>query len=518
MTISPVSGLQSATKIVSPTAGQGNYTTIQAAITAASSGETILIKPGTYTESVTLKAGVNLSALESESNGVVNNVIINGKCTFTAAGNVSITGLTLQTNSDFALAVTGSAASVVGLFNCFINASNNTAISFTSSSANARINIYDCQADLGTTGITYFSHSSAGTILIRYSTLNNSGGSSTASTNSGTGGVQFFASQISAPFTTSSTSTFNGFFSNFNTTAQNVTAITHNSTGSGEIRASQLVTGTASAISIGAGATLVLTGASVINSSNASAIAGTGTLTYGVIDFLTSTTIASGLTLNFVQPFKIVVQTFTSTGTYTPTVGMMQCTIELVGGGGGGGGTTTCGAGSGSAGGGGGAGGYARLITTAAIIGTSQTVTIGSAGTAGAVGAGTGGTGGTTSVGAIISATGGVGGTGGGTSTVVSFTPGGAGGTGSSGDFNLSGSTGYMGITATAGTQVIGGSGGNSFFSGTACGQNTGTGAGGNGLNYGGGGIGGRTVTSGAQQTGGVGAAGLVVITEYVLT
>ena len=41
--------------IVNPTAGLGNYTTIQAAITAASAGDTIFIMPAVYTENLTLK-------------------------------------------------------------------------------------------------------------------------------------------------------------------------------------------------------------------------------------------------------------------------------------------------------------------------------------------------------------------------------------------------------------------------------------------------------------------------------
>ena len=45
--------------IVAPTIAEGaGYTTIAAALTAASSGNTIFIKPGTYTENLTLKAGV----------------------------------------------------------------------------------------------------------------------------------------------------------------------------------------------------------------------------------------------------------------------------------------------------------------------------------------------------------------------------------------------------------------------------------------------------------------------------
>ena len=98
--------------------------------------------------------------------------------------------------------------------------------------------------------------------------------------------------------------------------------------------------------------------------------------------------------------FRISIQTITSSGTYTPTAGMIYCIIEVVGGGGGGGGCGNAASSQVSGGSGGGGGGYAKGSFSAATIGVSQSVTIGAAGVAGAVGAGAGGNGGTTSVGA----------------------------------------------------------------------------------------------------------------------
>src|ERR1700676_4205216 len=86
--------------IVDPTLGSGNYTTIGSALTASVSGQTIFIRPGTYTENLTLKAGVNLTAFGSDSslNGTAT-VIINGTCTLSTAGTVTISSIQLQTNS-----------------------------------------------------------------------------------------------------------------------------------------------------------------------------------------------------------------------------------------------------------------------------------------------------------------------------------------------------------------------------------------------------------------------------------
>lgn len=101
-------------------------------------------------------------------------------------------------------------------------------------------------------------------------------------------------------------------------------------------------------------------------------------------------------------------QTFTANGTYTPIAGMGTVIFEAQASGGAGGGTAATGVGQSACGSGGGAGGYGRGRFTAAAVGASQPVTIGSAvvGTSGANGS----NGLTTSVGALISAPGGGGG------------------------------------------------------------------------------------------------------------
>jgi len=104
---------------------------------------------------------------------------------------------------------------------------------------------------------------------------------------------------------------------------------------------------------------------------------------------------------------SIVSQTFTASGTYTPTSGMTFCIVEAVGGGAGGGGVV-CDAAYALWAGGGGAGGYSRKVTTAALVGASQVVTIGAGGAGGAFGAGSNG--GDTSLGSICIAKGGSGG------------------------------------------------------------------------------------------------------------
>lgn len=287
MSISPVSALQAASIIVDPTVGHGNYTTITNATAAASSGQTILIKPGTYTENPALKAGVNYVAWSCDA--YTPNVTINGKCTFSSAGTVSINGINLKTNSDYAIEVTGSAASVVNLINCRINCFNNTGIHFTSSNSASSINVLYSDLDINTTGISAFVHASAGTLLFQHSGSGNAGASVTPSTiSSGQIGINFCA--VSFPITTSGSVLFASSY-NFYLTGQDVTALTHGATGAAASNFDQWSSGSASAISVGTGATFHLAQATV-SSSNTNAITGLGTLMAGIITFTgTSSTI-----------------------------------------------------------------------------------------------------------------------------------------------------------------------------------------------------------------------------------
>lgn len=206
----------------------------------------------------------------------------------------------------------------------------------------------------------------------------------------------------------------------------------------------------------------------------------------------------------------VAIQRFEAAGaaTYTPSAGLRYAKIECVGGGGGGGGAN--GTASNSAGGGGGGGGaYSMLIADAATIGASQSISIG-AGGAGTTGAG--GTGGDTNVGALCVAKGGIGG------SAASSSPanGGAGGNPATGTgtVKFAGNGGAPGFGNSNFTAAIGGVGGGSVFGGGAYATSN-TGAGPSGRSCGGGG-GGGAVYGATSVNGGAGAAGCVIITEYL--
>lgn len=222
---------------------------------------------------------------------------------------------------------------------------------------------------------------------------------------------------------------------------------------------------------------------------------------------------------------QINTQVFTSSGTYTPTAGMKYCIVECVGGGGGGGGANGNNNGC-AAGGGGGAGGYCRKFLSAASVGVSQVVTIGSAGSGGV--SNTNGTaGGNTTFGSILTANGGSGGSGATASSGNGGTAraGGAGGTATGGDVNSRGNAGSSGwgllfVTTVQGEVVMGGAGAPSVFGGSAVSVFAVSGPnnfnGNAGLTYGAGGGGGITEKTTSTANGGAGFAGICIVTEFI--
>jgi hypothetical protein len=232
---------------------------------------------------------------------------------------------------------------------------------------------------------------------------------------------------------------------------------------------------------------------------------------------------------------SINIQTFTASGTYTPTANMKYCIVEGIGGGGGGGGAGDSSASSVTmtASGGGGSGGYVKAILTAAQVGASAAIVIG-AGGAGGTATSNGTNGGITTftnfaTGVVFSAGGGLGGVGYAADQAI-FAAGGMGGTNS-----LFAFTGFQ-ISGTPGSNAIGinntynghffcsgGNGGNSFFGGAglAGGVKVASGASGSlagtaGIVNSGSGGGGSATIFHAAVAGAAGADGFVTITEYI--
>src|SRR5580692_6093245 len=136
------------------------HTSIASAIASASAGDDVFIKPGTYTENVTLKTGVNLVGFKGDD--VTGHAIILGTCTYSGGGSVSLSNLELKTNSASALTFSGSTLGTVYLNECFINALNNTAINFSNSNGSSVLNLNYCTATIGATTNGLFAMSCPG--------------------------------------------------------------------------------------------------------------------------------------------------------------------------------------------------------------------------------------------------------------------------------------------------------------------------------------------------------------------
>jgi len=251
--------------------GNSDFTTIQAAITAASSGQTVFVSPGTYTENLTLKAGVNITAFECDSR--TPNVTIIGKMTATFTGTVTITGIRFQTNSDFIVTCSGAQVTNLNLHYCYINCTNNTAIQMTA--ASSTITIKFTQGNLTTTGIAYHTMT-GGVINYYYCELGNDGASTTVSTNSA-GQVYVRWCIVFSVFTTTSTGSLNVTHSLFDTS--NTTTFTFAGTGGGSVVNSIASSGSASTISVGTGVSINITNNS-LSSSNTNVLTGAGTIVF----------------------------------------------------------------------------------------------------------------------------------------------------------------------------------------------------------------------------------------------
>jgi hypothetical protein len=544
--------------------GHGDFTTISSAITAAVSGETIFIRPGTYTENPTLKAGVNLSAFPSDGAAsgqgatVVPNVIILGTTTINISGSVSLAGIQFQTNGANAISNSGSNAANVIFTDCSIYANNATGMNLTGSATDWTFNTCTFNSSSTNSLFTVYGNIDFENCIFG---LSSSASASTVST----GNISLNGCDSNGLFlTTSSTGTVTSTGSYL--ACGGNTFLTTAGTGTSAIYSSLISSTTASALSAGSGTTIQCFN-STISSSNTNAVTGAGTFQYGGVVFsstsatintttqtpipwsipqggtavssfningpvISNTTTAGALrsvTLANQQllvgntsaaptakAFSVNIQTFTSSGTYTPSTGLLYCIIECVGSGGGGAGCTST-TSDNYAGGAGGGGAYSRKFASSSTIGSSQTVTIGAAGSGGAAGNNNGTNGNAVSVGVICTANGG---SGGGYGAAGGQSPtAGAGGTAGTGDFSVPGQPGSINDGLGFGGEAVTSVGGASGLGFGYCVAQTGTFTstpGSAGGNYGAGGGGGAAFGANTAA-GGNGAKGIVIITEYII-
>lgn len=279
-----------------------NYTTIAsayAAALAAGAPQTVFVQDGTYTENITLSPRIDIVSFNADAYNP--NVTIIGKLAASFTGSCSITGIKLQTNSDYLANITGSSATIVNLINCNINPSNNAAFHLTSTNSSASMNCYDCVGDLsGSNAFFDSSNAYVGTLLFDNCEFTNSAASGTGSQIGG-GSIKIYDSIFTFPISTVSFGSLLAANSLFDCSAINLTALTINGSGNGICYSCQFLAGSATAVT--GSATFSLTH-SVINSSNTNAIAGGGTLKYAFLAFTGS---SSGVSTTTVTPLATLI-------------------------------------------------------------------------------------------------------------------------------------------------------------------------------------------------------------------
>lgn len=288
-----------------PNAAYGLYSTIQSAIDAAAVGQTILINPGTYTENLNLKAGVNLAAYGNS--GFTPTVRIIGKISYNQDGFVTLSGIGLQTNGNYCLSVTGSAVSRVYLTACNITAEDFAAIEMTTTGVGSSIRIVDSWCRTNAVATNFFVCTGVGGLTFWNVNVIDGGATaqSTPSTFASTGQLLVKYSIIRFPITTSGTGRISGTCSEFNTFATNSIPLVVNATGAGGtlgnyVRGCIFLSGNTSALSVGSGATLNMEGNSVITTSS-TPFTGTGTINQSGTSYSNSTPVTSSTTVTLAR-------------------------------------------------------------------------------------------------------------------------------------------------------------------------------------------------------------------------
>lgn len=276
--------------VVSADATQGTHTTIAAAITSASSGDTIWVRDGTYIENLTLKAGVSIIG---ESISAVN---IKGNHSFTLAGTAFFENLTLTSNAGTILtANTGGGPSAINCNNViFIGADGNC---WSITNASSSIIAVNCQYGCNSTFTLFVV--SAGQILMdgmisiqaANSTL-----SSTASTANSGGVIEIRNSYLTNPLTITAAleAILDGTM--FENSHQGATALT---VAGATVMSSNCTYNSGSASSINISSGILNSYNDVVSSSNTNAVTGAGTInifdpSYSGSSHLVNTTTTTG--------------------------------------------------------------------------------------------------------------------------------------------------------------------------------------------------------------------------------
>jgi hypothetical protein len=298
--------------IVSATEGQGTHTTIASALTSASAGDTIFIRTGSYSENITLKAGVDLCSFSSED--YTANVTIIGAVTATFTGTVSISGIRFQDNAATEIVTaSGSQQTNLNFSNCYFITPTKSALNITNSNASSVFNVHKCLINnTGSGGLNNYAKSGASVLNLYRCILTGSNGTNN-SCSGGSANLYHCIANVRFNSSTGNSSQNNLFFCSC--AAGNNSVFTSNSTGgaSSNVIYSRITTGAGVSVTIGTGASANIFD-SDIDSTNATPITETGTGSLVVTPFtFTNTSFASTVP-------NITDRAFGRSSTWTPVV------------------------------------------------------------------------------------------------------------------------------------------------------------------------------------------------------
>lgn len=280
--------------IVDPTLNYGTHQTIAAAVAAASSGDTIFIRPGTYTENITITKNLVFFGYGGPARNLADyDVKINGKFTCaTASTRTTFCNIALTVNgSNIAEASAGDVS--ISFSGCRLDVASQVGFLVTGSQAN--LYFTNCYITLGSGGSVYNCSNSSSLWFRNCWTLDVTGTSAT-SLNTGSLVViqgcrfQWPMSSAAGGFYDIQNSVFGTNVVPFN----NITYLTLAGGGTSYIYNSSMASGTASSVSIGTTCTLQIAN-SEFNSSNTNVLTGAGILRYAGIVF-TGTSVGHNVT------------------------------------------------------------------------------------------------------------------------------------------------------------------------------------------------------------------------------
>lgn len=294
--------------IVDPNGTKAEYTTIQEAIDAASEGDIVCIKEGTYTENLSITKNLTITSIGgpnrimTTTNPVVIKPATSGS--FTITGNVTFVNVKIETNGATLIDISTSGQSIA-FKSCYLVCEDTyTMLTNTSGGSNSSYNFYDCHIQGEPSGTSKLLDLTQGNAQILYSYVEYFTTASTVAT----GIIYVRFCNITMAVTTSGTGILLAEHSTFGTTfaGDAVRWLTHNSSSNSQIVHCRLYSATETVIDIDSGTVLCYN--SEINTSNANAIDGAGTFKYGGLTFSGSSSNVNATTKTLVKegPNRII--------------------------------------------------------------------------------------------------------------------------------------------------------------------------------------------------------------------